>query len=202
MKPHPVDSSQDETPGSAPEQLRHIVVVDVETTGLNPAKHVCVEVAAVTRARTRGRRSYDGAGNPNWKGGVKRHPLIHTWRSMIRRCHEEAHKQYPDYGGRGITVCDRWRTDFWVFVADMGDRTDGASLDRIDNNSGYSRENCRWATPSEQAFNRRPGRRPRLDDACRRGHGRTAENTYVNKYGERFCRDCREVRRAAKRAVG
>jgi len=73
---------------------------------------------------------------------------------MIQRCTTPSHKQWGNYGGRGITVCPEW-FDFSVFIKDMGKRPPGLTLDRINNDAGYSKENCRWATPFQQVHNRR-----------------------------------------------
>jgi len=76
-----------------------------------------------------------------------------AWAGMVNRCHNPNNSSYDRYGARGIVVCDRWRTDFAAFLADMGERPDGMTLDRIDPAGPYAPDNCRWATPTVQRQN-------------------------------------------------
>jgi hypothetical protein len=95
----------------------------------------------------------------NFKHGAasaKATPEYNSWRNMKARCHNPSHNRYHDYGGRGITVCDKWSDSFAVFLEDMGEKpTPTHSIDRIDNEGSYKPDNCRWATPTEQNRNHR-----------------------------------------------
>ena len=100
--------------------------------------------------------------------GKKKHKLYWVWAAMIQRCINPKEKRYKDYGGRGITVCDRWRNSFENFYEDMSpsyykhldahgaiNGSINTTLDREDNDGNYEPSNCRWATRSEQYFNSR-----------------------------------------------
>lgn len=98
-------------------------------------------------------------GSLNRRHGLTHSPAHHSWLAMKQRCLNPKHSAFRNYGGRGITICQRWINSFENFLADMGERPEGTSLDRIDVDKGYSPENCRWATKSEQARNVRQRRR-------------------------------------------
>ena len=99
--------------------------------------------------------------------GMSKTRVYKIWSSMVSRCHIPSATGYENYGGRGISVCHRWR-DFAGFLADMGDPGPGKSLDRIDNDRGYEPGNCRWVDPAEQRRNQR-------------------DLTYLTINGERAC---------------
>jgi len=90
--------------------------------------------------------------------------LRKVWQHMRRRCLNPADRMYPLYGGRGITVCDRWLNSFDAFKVDMWPWPAGTSIDRINNERGYEPGNCRWATQTQQSRNRRSTRNITIGD--------------------------------------
>ncbi len=86
-------------------------------------------------------------------GNGRRTTEYHSWMSMKSRCLRPTHNRYHRYGGRGIKICDRWLESFANFLSDMGEKPEGHSLGRIDNDGPYSPENCRWETFERQMRN-------------------------------------------------
>jgi len=119
------------------------------------------EVKAVIKDVKRGHNKSCGCarGEPETGMRVRHKPEYRTWLSMRQRCFNEKNWAYKYYGEIGITVCDEWNKSFLTFYGDMGDRpSPDHSIDRIDNDLNYCKENCRWATRSEQQRNKGHGR--------------------------------------------
>ena len=116
-----------------------------------------------------------------------RSPTYRSWACMKQRCSNPDHPRYKDWGGRGISFCERWFT-FENFLADMGARPEGTSLDRWPNNDGnYEPGNCRWATVDEQAETRRPQRMSKRNTSGVKGVSRQGNRwkAYVWEHGTR-----------------
>lgn len=90
--------------------------------------------------------------------GMAKQLIYKRWCNMIQRCTNPKHPKYPNYGGRGIKVCERWLNSFEAYYADMGDPPPGSSIDRQDNDGDYEPDNCYWAMNVEQANNRTTNR--------------------------------------------
>lgn len=135
----------------------------------NRAKHVCWEcvcdcgnVLAVQgqylrtgRTKSCGCLQRELVALRNITHNMSDHPLFQVWSDMLKRCTNQKCAAYPNYGGRGITVCDRWLDSPANFIEDMGPRPDGYSIDRIDVNGNYEPDNCEWASDEQQIRNRR-----------------------------------------------
>ena len=127
-------------------------------------------------------------GVPKQTHGMSGTAVYRCWSNMLQRCTNPRHPQYKHYGARGISVCDRWST-FENFYADMGNPPAGTTLDRIDNEAGYSPTNCRWATWSAQQANKRPTSR-KVQTHCKNGHPYTTQTAIRDSRGWLRCKTC------------
>jgi hypothetical protein len=125
----------------------------------------CAEMGRRTAAANSRAGASKGAAARTTHGhsGRRRTATYATWEAIKSRCHTPSHSSFAEYGGRGIAVCERWRESFESFLADMGTRPPGLTIDRIDGARGYEPGNCRWASYAEQNRNLRTNRILRHD---------------------------------------
>lgn len=127
---------------------------------------------------------------PKIKHGMSRTKEYKCWAALKNRCQNEKNIQFNDYGGRGITISEEWMK-FENFFADMGIRPEGCEIDRIDNNKGYCKENCRWTTKKINSRNRRSSTKHKIDSQYivqqelieKIGWNKTQFRWYKKKYG-------------------
>lgn len=118
---------------------------------------------------------------------TRKHPLKSVYAGMKQRCYNPKHVHYTYYGGRGISVCDRWLNSFGAFVEDMGPRPEGYTLDRIEGDKDYSPENCRWASKREQRENTCTPKNNRLGEKhISKMKNRPGFNVEIKKSGKRY----------------
>ncbi len=120
---------------------------EILTVNLNRGTESCGCIHKETVSKIRTKHGHN-------KSNIKVTPTYNTWHGMIQRCTNSNTRSYKNYGGRGITICPEW-FDFKNFLTDMGIRPVGTTIDRINVDLGYVPGNCRWATPKEQAMNKR-----------------------------------------------
>jgi hypothetical protein len=116
------------------------------------------------------------------KHGMRNSPEYSSWQAMKGRCLDTGHKDYPRWGGRGVTVCHEWIASFEAFFAHVGPRPSGTTLDRIDGTKNYEPGNVRWATPTDQARNRRGAFTWHVKGAEFPSHGEAAKHFGVSEH--------------------
>ncbi len=124
-----------------------ITVAGIHLTRHHTRSCGCLKLELLTSRSTKHGHATRGAHDTTYQ----------CWRDILRRCEDTKAKAYPDYGGRGIAVCERWHK-FESFLADMGERPEGAEIDRQDNEGSYEPSNCRWVSRAENARNKRTTR--------------------------------------------
>jgi hypothetical protein len=133
--------------GTKPSHAHELIRIDTDL-GFSPQN--CIWATRTEAARIRPRRNRE-----NLPNGYSDTPTWGSWHAMRQRCENPKAPGYWNYGGRGITVCDRWRESYAAFLADMGERPRGMTIDRRDSNGNYEPSNCRWATAAMQSRNTR-----------------------------------------------
>ena len=123
-------------------------------------KNIVVEVSSLRNGRTKSCGCYrqDKSKERMTTHGLRKTRTYRIWAAMKTRCLNHNAPAFMSYGNRGISICERWSSSFVNFLEDMGEAPDNCSIDRINNNLGYSKENCRWATVKQQNTNRRSTR--------------------------------------------
>lgn len=151
------------------DKFTYLTVLKTRTdkTSFGGYKHICRCICGKLKSVPDGALKSKSIASCGCKTRSRTHGMTDTktwqaWRSMRERCENKNHRAYKNYGGRGIGICMKWKK-FEKFLADMGVAPENLSLDRIDNNKGYSPKNCRWATRAEQNSNTRRSRIVTID---------------------------------------